>query len=243
MSKQPSRGGARPPRRRLFDNPDAPPIPADLEKWEARGGLLGGLLGVAILIYFLEAIGLHLIVRVAVPNHKGHFKLQHLNLVPEFWIGVALAIGMIFAVYLNKRQLLAIVTIFEGLMLVSFGSQFDAFIPLPFVIFGVWLMLRASRRTRQMAAAGQDPRSLRAKAKEVEKGASPTPAASKRYTPPAKKKSKPQAGPAGVGIGRGGVIRGDLGKKPGGIDEEQSKIMRVFEGRKKVKEEEASAED
>ncbi len=198
-----------------------PPVPKDLEKWELRGGFVSAFLALAILIYFLETISLHFGVKIPVPHHKHHYKVQRYNLVPEFWFSIALAIGTLFATHFNKRQILAIMIVFQGLMLVSFATQFDPIIPLPFVIFGVWLMLRASRRTRQLAAQGldyrgrslQDRRSGRSKTSQTDKSGKPSPGASKRYTPPSKKRSSSQGPPGSVGIGRGGMIKGDLPKK------------------------------
>ncbi len=195
-----------------------PPVPADLEKWELRGGFASAILSLAILIFFLEQISLHFGVRIPVPHHKNKYKTQYYDLVPEFWISVALSIATLFATYLNRRQILAILIIFQGLMLVSFSTQFDPLIPLPFVIFGVWLMLRASRRTRQLSAQGMDyrgrPVQTRAQRQDAKKGIDPKlPKPSKRYTPPTKKRGPASSSGASVGIGRGGMIRGDLPRK------------------------------
>ncbi|HUY86990.1 MAG TPA: hypothetical protein VMU77_07720 [Acidimicrobiales bacterium] len=226
-------GGGRNGRLGRNGKPEAP-VPADLEKWELRGGFVSAFLSLIILIYFLESIGLHFGVKMPVAHHKNTYRIQHYNLVPEFWIGVGLSIATLFATYFNKRQILAIVIIFSGLMLVSFASQFDPLIPLPFVIFGVWLMLRASRRTRQVAAAGGDPRSANRSSNGSRGGtAAPKgPDSSKRYTPPKPKKKGPVDTSGSVGIGRGGMIKGDLPKKSS-EDEQPEGLLGRFAGRKR----------
>jgi hypothetical protein len=223
--------GHRPLRRRgLIDDPDAPLVPAELERWERRGGVVGSPLAIAVLIFFLEVSGLHVSERVAVPHHPHHFRTQVVSLVPEFWIGVALAFGMLVAVRLGKRQLLALFTVFEGLVLASFGIEFAA----PFVVFGIWLMLRASRRTRQLAARGELPRQKQ-RAKEADSGGDGRPSsanktASKRYTPPKHKRRSPSSQPSSVRVGRGGRISGELPRRSS-APEEKPRLMRLFEPR------------
>lgn len=216
------------PRRRLLDDPKAPLVPAELEKWESRGGLLGGPIAIAVILFFL--FDTHPALHEWVPSPtKGHpHRIVLESLVLEFWLCAFLAVAMLVSTFFNKRQILAVATIMEGLFLFSFGVEF-AF---PFVVFGIWLMLRASRRTRQLAQRGEG-RLVRPSGRAKDSDKEPVgPAASKRYTPP-KKRAKPTGLPEqSVGIGRGGMIRGDLPKRVEGSDEPEG-VMRIFAGRKK----------